>query len=85
MLKNLLLNTLRSLKQNKVNVIGLVFLTFLSTGIYTVLTSTTANISGEYDEIVKEGKLHDFTVSEYYTASDIEFTYLSNINDDPND
>ena len=59
-------NTLRSIKSNKLSVIGLTFLTFLATTVFTTLNSSVTSINNKYNDIASEGKLHDFTVSELY-------------------
>jgi putative ABC transport system permease protein len=62
----LLKNVLKSFKKNKVSIIGLTFLVFLSMGMFTVLNSTTNNINSTYYTISQKGNLHDFNVNEYY-------------------
>ena len=68
-MKNLFLNVLRSLKKNKLAMIGLTFLVFLSTGIFISLNSTTSAVNNEYNRIGKNGNIHQFTVSELYESS----------------
>ncbi len=68
---NLLKNTFRSLTKNKVSIIGLTFLIFLSVGMFTVLQSTSTNIDSTYEMISKQGNQHDFTVSEHYNTGNI--------------
>jgi hypothetical protein len=63
---NLFKNSFRSLKRNKTAITGLTFLTFVSVGGFTVLNSTTNNITNEYNLIAKNGNLHDFTINEKY-------------------
>lgn len=68
---NLLKNTFRSLAKNKVSIIGLTFLIFLSVGMFTTLQSTSTNIDSTYAKISNEGNQHDFTVSEHYNTGNI--------------
>ena len=68
-MKNLFLNVLRSLKKNKLAMIGLTFLVFLSCGIFISLNSTTSAVTNEYNKISKQGNIHQFTVSELYETS----------------
>lgn len=68
---NLLKNTFRSLAKNKISIIGLTFLIFLSVGMFTVLQSTSTNINTTYKKISREGNQHDFTVSEHYNTGNI--------------
>lgn len=67
---NLLKSVFRSLSKNKIAVIGLTFLIFISIGVYTVLSSCTTNISNTYKKICNESNLHDFTVNELYRNAD---------------
>lgn len=67
---NLLKGVFRSLSKNKIAVIGLTFLIFISIGVYTVLTSCTSAISHTYNKVCNESNLHDFTVNELYRTSD---------------
>ncbi len=70
---NLLKNVFRSLAKNKIAVIGLTFLIFLSVGMFTVLQSTTTNINNTYDKVSTQGNQHDFTISEKYDIGNIKF------------
>lgn len=63
---NLIKNSFRSLKKNKLNMVGLTFLTFISTTAFTTLNSTTTSINREYNQISSSGNLHDVTVSQVY-------------------
>lgn len=65
---NLVKNIIRSLSKNKISIIGLTFLVFLSVGLFTVLKSTTTNIDGTYNTVSMQGNQHDFTISENYTT-----------------
>ena len=78
-MKNLFLNLIRSLKKNKLSILGLTFLVFISTGIYTVLNSSTTAINNEYQRISTTGVLHDFTVAEYYNTGVAK--YSNNVSD----
>ncbi len=71
---NLLKNVARSFKKNKLSICGLSFLVFLSVGIYTALSGTTSAINKEYKWILKEGNLHDFTVSELYNVGVVRYS-----------
>lgn len=71
---NLTKNILRSLKKNLLALLGLIFLIFLSTGIFTVLNGTTTAINNEYRKISVEGNLHDFTVNEAYAVGVANYT-----------
>jgi hypothetical protein len=66
-MKNLFKNTLRSLGSNKTVMVALTFLVFLTIGIFTLLSSTTKNVTSTYDNISRQSNLHDFTVSEQYS------------------
>ncbi|MCF0227339.1 MAG: ABC transporter permease [Malacoplasma sp.] len=68
-MKNLFKNVLRSLKQNKLAIIGLTFLTFLSCTVFTGVNSTVSAVNSEYGRISRNGNLHQFTVSELYETS----------------
>lgn len=70
---NLFKNVIRSLKKNKFAIIGLTFLVFLSSAIFTTLNSTTTSINKEYERISKEGNLHNFTTSELYNVGSIKY------------
>mgnify|MGYP002470445045 CR=1 FL=1 len=76
---NLLKNVFRSLAKNKIAIIGLTFLIFLSVGMFTVLQSTTTNINNTYDKVSTQGNQHDFTVSEKYDIGNIKFSPGSKI------
>lgn len=70
---NLIKNVFRSLKKNKITIIGLTFLIFLSVGIFTILQSTSTNINNTYDKVSSQGNKHDFTISESYNTGYIKF------------
>jgi putative ABC transport system permease protein len=78
-MKNLFKNTLRSLKNNKISVIGLVILVFFSLGIYCVMNNTTTNISNAYNNIATSGNLHDFVVNELYDIGNPSFKTNTNL------
>ena len=71
---NLLKNVTRSFKKNKLSICGLTFLVFLSVGIYTTLSGTTSAINKEYKRILKDGNLHDFTISELYNVGVVRYS-----------
>lgn len=73
---NLLKNAFRSLKKNKLSMVGLTFLVFLSTGIFTVLNSATTSINTEYHQISSEGNLHDITISQVYDNGVAKYSNL---------
>ncbi|EFF41341.1 ABC transporter permease [Mycoplasmopsis alligatoris] len=54
--------TFKSLKKNKVTVIGLTILVFLSSAIFTLLYDVSKSMSQQYNEYKKESKLHDLTL-----------------------
>jgi putative ABC transport system permease protein len=82
MQKKLFKNTLRSLVKNKITLLALTFLVFLSVGVFTLLSSTTSNINNTYNSIAKEGNLHDLTISEQYSIGNSDYTfYKTNTND----
>lgn len=70
---NLLKNVFRSFKKNKIFLIGLTFLTFLSVGFFTILKTTTYNIDTTYQKVSTEGNQHNFTVSESYNVGNINY------------
>lgn len=78
-MKNLFKNTLRSLKNNKISIIGLIVLVFFSLGIYCVMNNTTTNISNAYNNIAISGNLHDFVVNELYDIGNPSFKTNTNI------
>jgi hypothetical protein len=55
----------------------LTFLVFLSTGIFTVLNSTSSNIQSTYNRVTTSGKLHDFTVSENYSIGKVSYAFCN--------
>ena len=74
-MKNLFKSVFRSFSKNKIAIIGLVFLVFLSLGIFCVMNNTTNNIRTEFANISKKGNLHDFTVNEVYDIGVPVFEY----------
>jgi putative ABC transport system permease protein len=78
-MNNLFKNTLRSLKNSKVAVVGLTFLVFLAVGIFTLLSSTTSNVTNEYANITKKANLHDITINEKYNVGNIRYDFIENI------
>lgn len=72
-MKNLFKNTFRGLSKSKITLISLSFLVFLAIGIFTLLSSTTKNITNTYNQISKKGNLHDFTVSEQYSLGNTDY------------
>jgi putative ABC transport system permease protein len=72
-MKNLFKNTFRNLKNSKVTMVALSFLVFLAIGIFTLLSSTTKNITNTYDDISQKGNMHDFTVSEQYSLGNTDY------------
>ncbi|MBQ0045583.1 MAG: ABC transporter permease [Mycoplasma sp.] len=76
-MKNLVKNVIRSFKNNKISIIGLIFLLFFGLGVFCVMSNTTTNIKNEYTSLAQRGRLHDFTASELYevgTASYAPYT-----------
>ncbi|WEK83295.1 MAG: ABC transporter permease [Mycoplasma sp.] len=63
---NLIKNAFRSLKRNKLNMVGLTFLVFISTTVFTTLNSTTTSINTEYQQVSEQGNIHDATISQVY-------------------
>ncbi|XQP54917.1 MAG: FtsX-like permease family protein [Mycoplasmoidaceae bacterium] len=72
-MKNLIKNVIRSFKNNKLSIIGLVLLLFFGLGVFCVMSNTTANITNEYTSLAKKGNLHDLTVSELYDVGKAEY------------
>ncbi|MCQ3915724.1 MAG: hypothetical protein MJ195_03245 [Mycoplasmoidaceae bacterium] len=72
-MKNLIKNVVRSFKNNKLSIIGLVLLLFFGLGVFCVMSNTTSNIKNEYTSLAQRGNLHDFTVSELYDVGKAEY------------
>lgn len=73
-MKNFIKNVLRSFKNNKISIIGLVFLIFFGLGVFCIMSNTTQNISNQYDSISTSGNIHDFTASELYDIGNAVYT-----------
>ncbi|MCQ3914261.1 MAG: hypothetical protein MJ201_00215 [Mycoplasmoidaceae bacterium] len=80
-MKNLIKNVVRSFKNNKISIIGLIFLLFFGLGVFCVMSNTTTNIKNEYTSLANKGKLHDFTASELYEIGSASYApYTKGIN-----
>ncbi|WP_369021588.1 FtsX-like permease family protein [Mycoplasmopsis synoviae] len=59
---NLFKETFLSLFKNKITIIGLTILVFLSTAVFVLLNDASSSIKKEYSRYTKQSKLHDITV-----------------------
>jgi hypothetical protein len=57
--------------------VALSFLVFLAIGIFTLLSSTTKNITNTYNNISQKGNMHDFTVSEQYSLGNTDYAFYA--------
>ncbi|NQZ65640.1 MAG: ABC transporter permease [Mycoplasmatales bacterium] len=62
-------STFKSFFKNKVGIILLTLIIFLTATVFTLLQSTSNSFSSSYSNVVKKGNLHDFTVKEKYSNS----------------
>ncbi len=72
-------SVLRFFKNSKLSIIGLFLLIFFSSSIFTLLNSTTTNLQRSYDNISKNGNLHDFVINEHFSLGYANYNakYLS--------
>lgn len=82
---NLIKGVFRSFSKNKIAIIGLVFLVFLFTTIFTALTNTTNAMTHQYTTISQSGNLHDFTISEYYVTGKLNYKFTGQVESGKND
>lgn len=60
-------SVLRFFKSSKLSMIGLFLLIFFSSAIFTLLNNTTINLQRSYENISKNGNLHDFVINEHFS------------------
>ena len=65
-MKTLFKNSFFTFLKSKVSMILLAILMFLSTATFTLLSSTSDAFKTSFDNVVVEGKLHEFTIKEKY-------------------
>lgn len=89
--KHLWKSTLKSFFKNKVGILLLSIIVFMTSGMFTLLETTSHSFQTSYNNVISQGKLHDFTVKEKYSYSG-DVTYdaaptpmskKTNINADP--
>ncbi|MCR8613017.1 MAG: ABC transporter permease [Mycoplasma sp.] len=66
--KKLNKSTFRSFFKNKVGMILLGIIIFITAGVFTLMQSTSQSFSRSYNHEVQTGKLHDFIVNERYST-----------------
>ena len=65
--KKLWKSTLKSFFKNKLSVILLAIIIFISSSTFTLLENTSHSFQSSYNQVVSSGNLHDFTVKEKYS------------------
>lgn len=65
-MKTIIKAILKFFKFSKLTFIGLFVLIFFSLSIYTVLNSTSLNLTNSYSTVSNQGNLHDFVINENY-------------------
>lgn len=65
-MKKLIKNFFNTFLGNKIAMIVLIFIIFISSTIYTILDSTSNSFTQSYNDVVETGSLHNFTIKEKY-------------------
>ncbi|TNK98214.1 hypothetical protein C4M98_01635, partial [Mycoplasmopsis pullorum] len=59
---NLFKETFKSISKNKIVVVGLTILVFLTSGVFTLMVDMTKSMSNQFNKYSKVSKLHDLTI-----------------------
>ena len=71
---NLIKSSFRALGFNKISMISLTIMIFFTSAVFTLLNDTSNNFQHSYDQFVKAGNLHDFTINENYSVTgDVDY------------
>ena len=68
-MKKLLKSTFKSIFSNKVVVILLALVVFVTSSTYTLIQSTSSEFAKSYDHVVTKGNIHDFTIKEKFSTN----------------